>query len=124
MDLPGYGYAKAGREQRLVWQSRVEHYLSERTSLGALVLIMDIRHPLRELDEQLIHWCQGSEMPLLVLLNKADKLSRSAANLALANVSKQLQPGAPCMQTLVFSALKGTGCAAAVHQLRQWLQLV
>jgi GTP-binding protein len=79
VDLPGYGFARAGREAQARWQAAVNRFLSERRSLRAVVLVMDIRHPLQPYDVELIDWAAASELPMLVLLNKADKLKYASA---------------------------------------------
>ena len=88
VDLPGYGYAKAGRKAQQDWQSAVNEYLSYRDNLTAVVLVTDIRHPGQPYDEELINWSVESELPLLILLNKADKLKRGARMNALQNMNK------------------------------------
>src|SRR5690606_32067439 len=90
VDLPGYGYAKAGREAQRRWQALVNRFLSERDNLVAVVLVMDIRHPLEPFDRELIDWAAASELPLLALLNKADKLGHGAQQQALARVRRYL----------------------------------
>ena len=78
VDLPGYGYAKAGKEAQKNWQSAVNHYLSYRDALVGIVLVMDIRHPNQAFDQQMLDWASASDLPIHVLLNKADKLSNGA----------------------------------------------
>jgi GTP-binding protein len=84
VDLPGYGYAKVPESMRAHWQSVLSRYLSERTSLAGLVLVMDSRHPLQPLDRQMLDWFCPSGKPVHVLLTKSDKLSRGEASLTLA----------------------------------------
>ena len=90
VDLPGYGFAKAAKQERVQWRRMVENYLLRRQSLTRLVLIMDIRHPLKESDQQLLHWCRTSNLPVHLLLNKADKFSRSKAGQAAHSVREVL----------------------------------
>lgn len=120
VDLPGYGYAKATREAQARWQATVNRFLSERSSLVALVLVMDIRHPLQPFDLELIGWATASELPLLVLLNKADKLKSGAQGKALAQVKRHLEqvPGA---RVATFSALRGQNVGVVLDVLREWL---
>ena len=77
VDLPGYGYAKAGKSAQASWQQSVNDYLSRRDNLVGVVLVTDIRHPGQPYDQELIDWSEASELTLHVLLNKADKLSFS-----------------------------------------------
>ena len=80
IDLPGYGYAKVSKSIRADWGVSIDNYLNKRKCLKALVIIMDIRHPLKEDDLTLINWCEANNLPLIVLLNKSDKLSNNKAS--------------------------------------------
>ena len=73
IDLPGYGYAKVSKKMRASWGQEIEKYLMTRQCLNALCIIMDIRHPFKEDDESLIDWCESKDLPMILLLNKADK---------------------------------------------------
>ncbi len=121
VDLPGYGYAKAGRAAQIQWQQSVNDYLSHRDNLAGVVLVTDIRHTHQAYDTELIQWSAASEMPLCVLLNKADKLSKSAQNQALFAFQKAHKQH-PCLSVLCFSALRGTGKLALIEQLQNWLR--
>lgn len=90
VDLPGYGYAKVSHEIRERWQKTLAEYLETRQSLRGLILLMDIRHPLKELDLSMIHWAFSRHLPVHILLTKADKLSRSAALRVLMQVKNAL----------------------------------
>jgi len=122
VDLPGYGYAKTDRGTRDAWQREVEGYLSSRSALIGVVLVMDIRHPFQPFDEQMIAWARASDMPLLLLLNKADKLGFGAASTALQQARQHLKD-TPQVHPLLFSALRGQGCEEALTILRGWLEL-
>lgn len=129
VDLPGYGYAKVAEDIKLRWQQTMEAYLSERQPLRGLILLMDVRHPLKEIDQQLLNWCWQVGMPVHVLLTKSDKLKRGAAQNTLLKVKKTLAENAPDGlapngQTSVqlFSALKGTGLAETYKVLDRWLE--
>ena len=80
IDLPGYEYAKVSKSIRADWGVSIDNYLNKRKCLKALVIIMDIRHPLKEDDLTLINWCEANNLPLIVLLNKSDKLSKNKAS--------------------------------------------
>ena len=80
IDLPGYGFAKVPLEMKLKWQKALGEYLEKRECLKGLVILMDIRHPLKDLDMDLIQWAADSELPVLALLTKADKLSQGKAS--------------------------------------------
>lgn len=118
VDLPGYGFAKVGPSVRKRWQATLGQYLSDRESLRGLVLIMDIRHPLKAIDLELIQWTQDCELPLHILLNKADKLSRGAAMKQLQQVKKQLKGGDFTIQ--LFSVLNKVGVEDLETVLDQW----
>jgi GTP-binding protein len=88
--------------------------------LRAVVLVMDIRHPLQAFDRELVDWAAASELPLLALLNKADKLNRGAQQKTLNEVQRGLQANAQA-RALVFSALRGQNVNAALDVLQGWL---
>lgn len=120
VDLPGYGYAKVNEEVKKRWQATLAQYLSSRGCLKGLVLIMDIRHPLKPDDEILLDWIGETGVEVHILLTKADKLSRNKAQGTLLAVKKQLA-GYPFPITLqVFSALKKTGIDEARDKICQW----
>ncbi len=120
VDLPGYGYARAQKQAQSRWQGEVNRFLSEREPLVAVVLVMDIRHPLQPFDTELIDWAAASQLPLLALLNKSDKLKHGARQKALAAVRRRLAD-IPEARTLTFSALNGENVAQVLEVLRGWL---
>ncbi len=121
VDLPGYGYAKAGRKAQQKWQSAVNEYLSYRDNLTAVVLVTDIRHPNQPYDSELINWSAESELPLLVLLNKADKLKQSARISALQYVRKTVKCF-PHVNVMCFSAFSGLGQTEVLATIHGWLK--
>jgi len=116
VDLPGYGYAKAEKSAQADWQRTVNDYLSNREALAAVVLVMDIRHPLQPYDLELMEWADPSEIPLRILLNKADKLKRGAQGKVLAKVQKAVSDH-PLTTVQVFSATSGQGLPELVTTL-------
>ena len=90
IDLPGYGYAKVSKQMRAVWGQEIETYLTTRQCLKALCIIMDIRHPLKEDDLTLIDWCENKNLPMILLLNKSDKLSKNKIAQAVSSAKKSL----------------------------------
>jgi GTP-binding protein len=119
VDLPGYGYAKVPVAVKLKWHELMENYLTKRKSLCGVVLVMDVRHPLTEFDWQMVEWCQHTQLPLHIILTKADKLTFGAGKNTLLKVQKDLQD-ANCPLTLqLFSALKKTGVDEVHHALDQ-----
>ncbi len=121
IDLPGYGFAKVPLEMKKKWQKALGEYLEKRRSLKGLVVLMDIRHPLKDLDMDLIQWAADSELPVLALLTKCDKLSpgkRSAEVLRVKNVLNKLNAD---IRVQAFSSLKYTGSEQANAVISDWL---
>ena len=121
VDLPGYGYAKAPKPLREKWAQTTNDYLKIRESLKGLVLVMDIRHPLKESDQQLIEWTIDCELPLHILLTKADKLKPSAQRRTLFEVEAFLkQYSSPHMTVQAFSSMERLGLGEAQKKLDEW----
>ncbi|MCU0842235.1 MAG: ribosome biogenesis GTP-binding protein YihA/YsxC [Thiobacillaceae bacterium] len=123
VDLPGYGFARAPLEQQRAWQSLAGDYLQTRPPLRGLVLIMDARHPLTDLDLQLLDWWRRTGKPVHVLLSKADKLSRGPALTALRAVRDHLAGLGLAGGVQLFSSPKRQGIEEAEGVLRDWLDL-
>jgi GTP-binding protein len=124
VDLPGYGYARVPPDISRRWQRAIGQYLHGRQSLRGLIIVMDVRHPLNEFDCQLLDWCFEAELPVHVLLSKADKLSRGAATAVLQQVRQRLGEAYPdaCRPSVqLFSALKKTGLDEVHARLDAWL---
>jgi GTP-binding protein len=121
VDLPGFGYAQVPHELKQKWQRHLEQYLAKRKSLQGLVLLMDIRHPFTEFDQMLVQWAVDSELPLHVLLTKADKLRHGAAKNTLLAATKQLASLGPNMSVQLFSALNKEGADELRAKLDTWL---
>ena len=125
VDLPGYGYAKAPAEIRAQWEGLIGPYLSKREQLAGLVVIMDIRRPLTDLDLRLIDWFRPTGRPIHILLSKADKVSRQKQTKILCSVKAELATwgGAELYSVQLFSSLKKTGVEEAESVLAGWLGL-
>jgi GTP-binding protein len=123
VDLPGYGFARAPKDQKQVWQALIGGYLADRPQLAGLVLIMDCRHPLTELDRSLLDWFRSAGKPVHVLLSKSDKLSRGAALQTLRQVRAELSAMGLEATAQLFSSLKRDGAEEAEGVLRAWLGL-
>ncbi|MES2772217.1 MAG: ribosome biogenesis GTP-binding protein YihA/YsxC [Pseudomonadota bacterium] len=121
VDLPGYGYAKAPGEIREHWEGLLAPYLRFREPLKGLVLIMDSRHPLTELDVQMLTWFALTGKPVHVLLSKADKLTRQQQTQALRTTQTALSAINPRTSVQLFSSLKKTGVGEAETVLGAWL---
>jgi GTP-binding protein len=119
-DLPGYGYAKVPAKLKAHWQQVMQKYFEQRQCLKGVVLVMDIRHPMREFDEQMLHWCSASGLPCHLLLTKSDKLKRGPAQAALLKVRKMLPPGATAQ---VFSSKSRTGLTELISRLNEWYEI-
>ncbi|PMR68077.1 ribosome biogenesis GTP-binding protein YihA/YsxC [Halomonas heilongjiangensis] len=121
VDLPGYGFAKVPESVKLEWQRHLSDYLQRRGSLRGLVLVMDVRHPLSEFDQTLLGWADDKEMPVHILLTKADKLKSGAAKGALHQVRSRLREWEDLVSIQLFSSLKGQGIEEAHRRLDRWL---
>lgn len=120
VDLPGYGYAKVPEAVKAEWQKFIEAYLTQRNTLRGMVLVMDIRHPLTDYDQVMLQWAHSRALPVHILLNKADKLTRGAAATVLLQVRKALvEFTGVSIQT--FSALNKQGLEECWERLEQWL---
>ena len=117
VDLPGVGYAKASHQQIARMETLIGDYLSQRRSLKAVVHCMDIRHPWQKADQWLIEACETLSLPWLVLLNKADKLSKNEQAKQL-KIAKETYP----VRYLTYSAKKGVNHEQLLTQLDEWLQ--
>lgn len=120
VDLPGYGYAEVPQEIKRKWQRALGEYLQKRNSLKGLVILMDIRHPLKDLDQQMIFWAVDAGLPVLILLTKADKLSGSAAKVQLNMVREASLAFQGDVQVEIFSSLKKTNVDKLKNKLDQW----
>lgn len=121
VDLPGFGYAKVPIEMRNKWQQQLERYLRQRQSLRGLVLLMDIRHPFKDSDRMMLNWCVDAEIPLHILLTKADKLKQGAAKAALLHSRREVQEHAALVSVQLFSSLNRLGVDELRQKLCLWL---
>ena len=118
VDLPGYGFARVAPDVQALWRKSLEAYLSTRASLAGLVVTMDIRRGITPLDDTLLRWLEPRELPVAVLLTKADKLSRSAA---IAQERALQKAVGPAVELTRFSALTGDGVPEAQAWIEAWL---
>ncbi|GAA0823830.1 ribosome biogenesis GTP-binding protein YihA/YsxC [Colwellia sp. D2M02] len=121
IDLPGYGFAKVPLEMKKKWQKALGEYLEKRDSLKGLVVLMDIRHPLKDLDMDLIQWAADSDLPVLALLTKCDKLSQGKRSAEVLKVKKALATLNADIRVQAFSSLKRTGAEQADVVICDWL---
>lgn len=120
VDLPGYGYAKVPLAIRQHWERLLSTYLRTRDMLRGMVLIMDIRHPLTNLDLQMLEWFSLTKKPVHILLTKADKLSRSQATNKLKEVGHFLSEHYPQCSVQLFSSTLASGVEEATAILTEW----
>ena len=123
VDLPGYGYAKVSRSMKQQWQRNISTYLETRQSLGGVIVLMDVRHPLKEIDQQILGWCHAANLLTHVLLTKSDKLKRGPAKAALLQTRKALQALHPEATLQLFSAHTRDGAEELQRVLDEWLGL-
>ncbi len=118
-DLPGYGYAKVPLKLKSHWRIVMARYFQTRKCLRGVVLVMDIRHPMREFDQQMLTWCDSAGIPCHILLTKADKLKRGPAQSTLLKIRRDL-PAIASIQ--VFSSSNKTGLDELVEKLSVWYE--
>ncbi|GAB4301708.1 MAG: ribosome biogenesis GTP-binding protein YihA/YsxC [Methylophaga sp.] len=123
VDLPGYGYAKVPEAMKQKWQSTLAQYLETRQSLRGLMLMMDIRHPLKEFDQQMLTWAHQATLPVHILLTKSDKLKYGAAKAIMLDVQNKLRQMQLEASIQLFSSLNKTGRDEAVSKLDQWFEV-
>jgi GTP-binding protein len=120
VDLPGYGYAKVPPDVQKHWEALLGEYLQSREALCGLVIIMDSRHPLTLLDEQMLDWFAPTGKPVHILLTKSDKLSRQQATQTLFQVKSWLAEHFPFCTVQLFSSLKKSGMDEAEAVIATW----
>ena len=118
VDLPGYGFAKVSTRQREHWGRLLQSYFENRRSLKGLVLVVDVRRELQDFDRQMLAFAESVEIPIHILLTKADKLKRGQAATALLRVQKEMTDRATVQ---LFSALNRQGVDAAREALERLL---
>ena len=123
VDLPGYGYAAVPEKMKLVWQKELEEYLVSRESLAGLVLLMDSRHPLKFFDEQMLLWAKDGELPVHVLLTKADKFKYGPAKNILLQTKRELEKLDLPFTIQLFSSLKKEGVDELAEVMGRWLRI-
>jgi len=120
VDLPGYGFAKVPKKVKAHWQHEINLYLQERKSLIGVVLVMDIRHPLKEFDKQFLYWADQSGLYSHVLLNKSDKFKSGKRKATLLEVKKAMIDISRTSTIQTFSGLKKEGIAELSNTLMSW----
>ena len=119
-DLPGYGFADVPIPVKNKWQAALTTKKKKRKSLRALVLLMDIRHPLTDLDRQIINWSAAANLDMLILLTKCDKLAKNARQKAFFDVKKMMVEFGINYNIVLFSSINRVGIEEATKILSQW----
>ncbi len=122
-DLPGYGYAKASHSKQRQWLELLEYYFTHRQALKGTIIVMDIRHPFQDADQNMIDWCMHHHCNVHILLNKSDKLSRNKAHNQLQaanNILLNYKGGLTSIQ--LFSAVTGNGMDEAMSKIHGWFE--
>ena len=122
-DLPGYGFARVSKQTQKEWAKLITAYLNSRQSLRGLVSIMDIRHPFKESDLTLIDWCSETNTPLLIVLNKSDKLSKDKVIKEVEKANLMLKQMNLKGQAIGFSSTKTTGIKELDEKLKRWFDV-
>ena len=120
VDLPGYGFAKVPLEKKKEWQRKMSEYLEKRECLKGLVVIMDIRHPLKELDQDMVRWAYDSNLEIMILLTKADKLTPSKVRQTVEKVRKAVDGLDTRIAVYAFSAPKKHGIKESLNVISEW----
>lgn len=118
LDLPGYGFAKVSAKSQRIWENRLNEYLEKRHCLKGIVIITDIRRGLREFDTDLLEYCINHSVPVCLILNKADKLSKQEARKAQQMLINTFN--IPDTHILLCSCLKKTGLESILDIIRKW----
>ncbi len=122
VDLPGYGYAAVPKAIKERWQATLAQYLETRHSLHGLILLMDARHPLKDLDVNFLMWGAARNLPVHILLTKSDKLSKTEAIKCLQQTKTALQSIYPAATVQLFSSTHKIGVKEAETQIKAWLE--
>lgn len=122
VDLPGYGYAKVSVNIKKAWQTNLAEYLEKRRCLRGLILLMDVRHPLKEFDLEMLEWAGHIGLPAHILLTKADKLKKGPASACHHRIKTALKEMRGDFSVQLFSALKKSGLSEVHRKLDQWLE--
>lgn len=124
VDLPGYGYAKVPQELQAHWQAFIDRYFRTREALKGLVVVMDIRHPLKDYDLQMLGYAVNRGLPAHALLTKADKLGRGQQAQTLQKVRKELASRfADSVTVQAYSGESRQGVDEAREVVGRWLEL-
>ena len=123
VDLPGYGYAKASKKMQKEWGQQITKYMASRKSLRGIILIMDVRHPLQESDLNFIAWCEQYNLPMQILLNKSDKLSKNKASQELMKCVEKTTHNLLLDSPMLLSAKTASGAEELSKKILDWMEI-
>ena len=123
VDLPGYGYAKASKKMQKEWGQQITKYMATRKSLKGIILIMDVRHPLQESDLNFIAWCEEYDLPMQILLNKSDKLSKNKAYQELMKCIENTTHNLLLDSPMLLSAKTASGAEELSKKILDWMEI-
>ena len=123
VDLPGYGYAKASKKMQKEWGQQITKYMASRKSLRGIILIMDVRHPLQESDLNFIAWCEQYNLPMQILLNKSDKLSKNKASQELLKCVERTAHNLLLDRPMLLSAKTASGAEELSKKILDWMEI-
>ena len=123
VDLPGYGYAKASKKMQKEWGQQITKYMASRKSLRGIILIMDVRHPLQESDLNFIAWCEQYNLPMQILLNKSDKLSKNKASQELLKCVEKTAHNLLLDRPMLLSAKTASGAKELSKKILGWMEI-
>ena len=123
VDLPGFGYAKASKQDQNAWAKLILSYLEKRAALTDLILIMDMRHPFQNKDLEFLSLCNSLNLPIHLVLTKADKLNNKETQKTLKVVSEKMADYPAIVDSLVFSATKKIGLETLLNKIKLLLEV-
>ena len=123
VDLPGFGYAKASKQDQNAWAKLILSYLEKRAALTDLILIMDMRHPFQNKDLEFLSLCNSLNLPIHLVLTKADKLNNKETQNTLKVVSEKMTDYPTIVDSLVFSATKKIGLETLLNKIKLLLEV-
>ena len=123
VDLPGYGYAKASKKMQKEWGQQITKYMASRRSLRGIILIMDVRHSLQESDLNFIAWCEQYNLPMQILLNKSDKLSKNKASQELIKCTEKTAHNLLLDSPMLLSAKTASGAEELSKKILDWMEI-
>ncbi len=121
VDLPGYGYAKVSKTEQRTWQKNFEEFLKSHKPIRLVIQLIDARHGPQESDRQMFEWLAFHELPQIVVLTKADKISRNELSRQVARCAREL--AVDPASVIAFSATEGTGKKAVLDIIGRMIKL-